>query len=115
MNRPLVKDVTFLSLNKKVTKELSQRGLFTKTPPLDSPPKPKEILFSPSRRKCSDLRPPVGVQQGGRAEVGTLPRQIVKTLFLSGLGGDSKGGGFVKSPLWLSSLVTFLFNDKKVT
>ena len=25
--------VTFLSLNKKVTKELSLRGLFTKTPP----------------------------------------------------------------------------------
>ena len=53
-------NVTFLSLNKKVTKELSQRVAFYKDAPLwKPPPAVKMSCFTTSRHKCPDLCPPV--------------------------------------------------------
>ena len=61
------------------------------------------------RRRCL-----CGCTATGGRKSEHLRREVAKQHLLT-TGGDSKGGVFVKSPLWLTSLVPFLFSDKKGT
>ena len=96
-------DMSFSCFGKKRTKEADLRGGFLQRRPLlkISPPKPEKVLFQQFDAKV--CRPSL--------YCALRPR---KYCWRSGRGFQG-GCDLLVSPLWLSSLVTFLFSDKKVT